>query len=229
MKPDSEFIGLSYPIDLVLFNEETHSCITLASKFLGLDTNGDVTESLLSLFFVLSTCRVEFKLLDRSFQSCFLKSVEFLAEKIHSELVNFHSTRFFRFQSFLLKMFLSHNEENLHFPELVLIDEMTQSYCKFINGLMEVIYNIFFQKTLPRVLPKMKDTLHLSPSKMIGYWFLSKSGTIIILYSFVHQPYILPAFLTTRIFSLEFIRKKVKVEEEHILNFRKSLDMKFQR
>ena len=129
-------------------------------------------QSLLSLFFVLSTCRVEFKLLDRSFQSCFLKSVEFLAENIHSELVNFHSTRFFRFQSFLLKMFLSHNEENLHFPELVLIDEMTQSYCKFINGLMEVIYNIFFQKTLPRVLPKMKDTLHLSPSKMIGYWFL---------------------------------------------------------
>ena len=144
MKPDSEFIGLSYPIDLVLFNEETHSCITLASKFLGLDTNGYVTESLLSLFFVLSTCRVEFKLLDRSFQSCFLKSVEFLAENIHSELVNFHSTRFFRFQSFLLKMFLSHNEENLHFPELVLIDEMTQNYCKFMNGLMAEIYSIFF-------------------------------------------------------------------------------------
>ena len=63
LKPDSEFIGLSYPIDLVLFNEETQSCITLASQFFGLDTNGYVTESLLSLLFVLSTCQIESKIL----------------------------------------------------------------------------------------------------------------------------------------------------------------------
>ena len=43
----------------------------------------------------------------------------------------------------------------------------------------------------------------------------------------MHQPYILPAFLTTRIFSLEFLRQRLTVEEEHILNFRKSLDIKF--
>ena len=43
----------------------------------------------------------------------------------------------------------------------------------------------------------------------------------------MHQPYILPAFLTTRIFSLEFLRQRLIVEEEHILNFRKSLDNKF--
>ena len=35
---DSEVISLSYHIYLVLFNEETQSCITLASQFLGLDT-----------------------------------------------------------------------------------------------------------------------------------------------------------------------------------------------
>ena len=62
LNTDSEFIGLSYPIDLVLFNEETQSCITLASQFLGLDTNGYVTKSLLSLLFVLSTFPVEFEL-----------------------------------------------------------------------------------------------------------------------------------------------------------------------
>ena len=43
-KPNSEVISLSYLIDLVLFNEETQSCITLSSQFLGLDTNGYVTE-----------------------------------------------------------------------------------------------------------------------------------------------------------------------------------------
>ena len=61
-KLDSEVIILSYPIDLVLFNEETQSCITLASQFLGLDTNGYVTKSLLSLLFILSTCPSESEL-----------------------------------------------------------------------------------------------------------------------------------------------------------------------
>ena len=65
--PDSQVMILSYPIDLVLFNEETQSCITLASQFLGLDTNGYVTESLLSLLFVLSTFLVEYELLGKYF------------------------------------------------------------------------------------------------------------------------------------------------------------------
>ena len=55
-KPNAEVITLSYPIDLSLFNEETQWCITLASQFIGLDNNSDVTDSLLSLLFVLNTC-----------------------------------------------------------------------------------------------------------------------------------------------------------------------------
>ena len=31
LNPDSEVISLSYPVDLVFFNEETQSCITSAS------------------------------------------------------------------------------------------------------------------------------------------------------------------------------------------------------
>ena len=65
-------------------------------------------------------------------------------------------------------MFLSHNEDSLQFPELVLTDEMNQNYCKFMNCLMEEIYIIFFQERLPRVFPDMKETLQLSPSKRIG-------------------------------------------------------------
>ena len=105
---------------------------------------------------------------------------------------------------------------------------MTQDYCKFMIFLMEEIYDIFFHEILPRVFPEMKETLQLSPSKRIGHWFLwSKYETIISSYGFVHQPYILPSFLTTREFSLEFIRQRLTVEEEHILSFKKSLDIKF--
>ena len=66
-KLDGEILSLSYPIDLDLFNEEAQSCVTMATQFLGLDTNGYVTEPLLSLFFVPSTCPIEPKLPRQSF------------------------------------------------------------------------------------------------------------------------------------------------------------------
>ena len=38
-KPDGEPIDLSYPIELSQFNEEMKWCISLASQFLGIDTD----------------------------------------------------------------------------------------------------------------------------------------------------------------------------------------------
>ena len=38
-KPDGEPIDLSYPIELSQFNEEMQWCISLASQFLGIDTD----------------------------------------------------------------------------------------------------------------------------------------------------------------------------------------------
>ena len=125
-KPNVEVISLSYPINLNQFNEESQWCVTLASQFLGIDTNGYITESLLSLLFFLSTCPVELELPGKSFQSCCLKFDEFLAENICSQLANFYDTKVFRFQSFLLRMLLSYNEDDLQVPELEITDDMTK-------------------------------------------------------------------------------------------------------
>ena len=92
---------------------------------------------------------------------------------------------------------------------------------------MYEVYNAFFQKRLPRVLPQMKEMLQFSPEKRTGDWFLLEQGTVIILYGFLYHPYILPAFLTVGVFSLELIRQKLVVENEHFLNFKKSSEIKF--
>ena len=73
----------------------------------------------------------------------------------------------------------------------------------------------------------MRKMLELSKGKRIGDWFLSEFGTTIRLYGFVHSPYILPAFLTPRIFYLELIQQKLMVEEEPFLNFKKCLNLVF--
>ena len=136
-----------------MFNKETQSLITLASQFLGLDTNKYITEPLLSLIFTLSTDQVGSEQFIQTMQSSCLKFDEFLAENIRSQLINFHGTITFRFLYFLLRMFLTFNEDNLQLLEMVITDEMGRYYCNFI---MAPVCNVFFQERLPRVLPEMK-------------------------------------------------------------------------
>ena len=44
---------------------------------------------------------------------------------------------------------------------------------------MSEVYNAFFQKKLPGVLPQMTEMLQFSPEKRIGFWFLFEQGTMI--------------------------------------------------
>ena len=59
-------------------------------------------------------------------------------------------------------MFLTFNEDNLQLPDMVVTDEMSKYYCKFMNFIMAHGYNVFFQERLPRVLPEMKELLHFA-------------------------------------------------------------------
>ena len=124
-------------------------------------------------------------------------------------------------------MLLSFNEDNWQLLEMVLTKETNKDYTKFMNFLMSEVYNAIFQKKLPRVLPEMKNILQLSTEKRIRDWFLFQQGTVIRFYGFVHQSYLLHAFLTPRVFSMDLIRKKLIVEIEHFLNFKKSTEIRY--
>ena len=110
---------------------------------------------------------------------------------------------------------------------MVITDEMSRDYCKFMNFIMAPVYNVFFQERLPRVLPKMKEILHFSPERRREDWLIYEHGKVIRVYGFVHQPYILPTFFTVRVFALELIRQRLIVEDEHFLSYKKPSEIKF--
>ena len=168
------------------------------SQFLGMDTYRYVIEVLMSLLFKFSTSQYD----PQSCQSVSLKFDEFLAESIHSLLVNFHSTKHFMFQSYLFKLFLFFNEENLQLPEMVLTDEINSNLFKYMNFLMAQVYKVFFLDRLTSVLPIMQESLKFTPDTNIGDWFPLEEHTIIRVYGFSEKPYLLLAFLTPRIFFL---------------------------
>ena len=80
---------------------------------------------------------------------------------------------------------------------------------------------MLFDEVLPRVLEDMECMMQSSPEDRVGDWFLYKDSTILRVYGFTGEPYKLPAFLTTRIFALEFMRQRLHSEEEHFGAFKK--------
>ena len=73
---------------------------------------------------------------EQSRQLTCLKNDEFPDERIHSQLVNFHNTKHFRFQSYMVIMFLFFNEENMQLPEMILTAEINNDFFKYMNILM---------------------------------------------------------------------------------------------
>ena len=110
---------------------------------------------------------------------------------------------------------------------MVLTAQINNNIFIYMNLIMAEIYRVMFQNKIPRVFPEMQEILQFAPNRRKGYWFLLKEYTIIRVYGFVHEPYILPTFLIPRIFSLEFIRQNFIVENDHFINFRKSYEIKF--
>ena len=73
----------------------------------------------------------------------------------------------------------------------------------------------------------MQEALQYSPDRKIGDWPLLEEHIIIIVYGFTHEPYIFPPFLTLILFTFEFIRQKLIIENEHFISFKKDSKTKF--
>ena len=98
---------------------------------------------------------------------------------------------------------------------------------EFENSIMSEIYKMLFDEVLPRVLEEMKSMMQSSPEDRVGDWFLYKDFTVLRIYGFTGEPYRLPAFITSRIFALEYMRQRVHAEEEHFGASKKSSNIKF--
>ena len=190
-----------------------------------MDLNQFVNEPLLSLIFSIS--ETIFGILSQSSPPACLQFDELLARNINAHLSNFSQSGTFKFQSLLMKMFFSFNDDDMQLSEKVLMKDMHKDYCKFMNSLMDPVYEVLFKERLPRVLPDMKSMLKSSPKRRVKDWFLSEDNIVIRVYGFTRQPYVLPAFLTFRMFALELIRQRLTAKNEHFIGFRKHANIKF--
>ena len=103
LKDGQSLEGLFLPYSVNIFKDEVQLVMSLASQILGLDDDTHINEVILG--FLLSISSIN----PKSHSSHFFNLDEYLAEVIHAQLVEFLKVRFFRYQSYLLNMFMCSN------------------------------------------------------------------------------------------------------------------------
>jgi hypothetical protein len=217
IKPEHHSESLSLPASVSIMVIEVQWDCSLLSQILGLDNDKFVVEVMLGFLLIL--------FMSESGQSVSFDI--FISDNMHQQLVNFNSLRHFRYYTHLLRMFLESNKTE--FPETTFI--LTE--CKritmliSINNIMSRVYNLIFGSDLPRVLEEMKISLQPNPESKIGDWMLFIQSTVNWVYGYQEGPYILPVFLTPRIFALEFIRQRIISKTKNFLKVHKASNLKF--
>jgi hypothetical protein len=91
---------------------------------------------------------------------------------------------------------------------------------------MSKAYQIIFNVKLPKVIEDMR--IHLqNPEDRVGDWTLFINSTVIWVYGFHEFNYLLPIFLTPKIFALEFIRQRIIFETKNFIKYRSASNIKF--
>jgi len=97
---------------------------------------------------------------------------------------------------------------------LVRIPTNNLGFTHYNDTFMKLVFSIFYGVPLSSIFLKYKILLQL-PRSLTCDWYLYQHYTIIRVYGFEHEAYMLPVFLTPRIFSLEYIRQVFFSDKEH--------------
>lgn len=96
----------------------------------------------------------------------------------------------------------------------------------FASSVMPAIYKVIFGSLMPKISEDLKLLLQ-NLVDLVGDWFYFKDYTVIRVYGFEGEPYKLPRFTTKRLFSFEYLRQRLIVENDNFLKYKKASSMKF--
>ncbi len=156
----------------------------------------------------------------------------FTVGRMHEHLTRLPTKRVFKYSSVLFHMFLYYQIDK--FPLKIekldtkgkeilvifwtsLVHKFSTSYKYFRDSFAYPVMNMLTTKTRLRINPKIKRVLHLAKNSKVGDQYLYQNHTEIGIYGCDLSPYKLPKCLLMRIFSLEYFRQIISVNEVNFL------------
>ena len=166
----------------------------MQSKILGLDNDRLVNKVILGILVIMDSIE------ERQVPQFLVAA--FLAEAIHTQLVNLGTLKHFRYQTYLMHIFFHYNQEDFlemqRCEPLAIGVEISPVNEDGNEGMFR-----FINKIMPKASKQLKKKLQLSLETRIGDWYLFENRIVIKLYGFEDEPFLLPSFFTPKIYSLE--------------------------
>jgi len=106
----------------------------------------------------------------------------------------------------------------IHWTSLIKKNTLNVGFSKYIDQFMSKAYQITHEEIPPRISPECKTLLQLSPNKGVGDWYIFENYTKIRVYGSELRPFLLPIFLTPRIFALAYIGKTLNLDDIHFVS-----------
>lgn len=91
-------------------------------------------------------------------------------------------------------------------------------FVEFIDSFIHTVAGLLSSQNEPRISAEIKRVLHLSEKTKTGHWYLYQNYTKIRVYGCKIGPYKIPKYVSMSIFSLEYIRKMISMDEIHFVS-----------
>ena len=101
----------------------------------------------------------------------------------------------------------------IHWIELVRALSKTTFFSEFIDSFIHPVKKLLIGSSEPRIGEYIKRILHLSEQAKTGDWYLYNNYTEIRVYGCELPPYKIPKYVPMIIFSLEYIRQMLNMDE----------------
>ena len=95
--------------------------------------------------------------------------------------------------------------------------ESPYPYTDFIDIFVHPVVTMLLESPPPRISSNIRRILQLSKNHKVGDWYLYQNHTKIRIYGYELPPYKLPNYLPMRLFSLEYFRKMIGLDEVQLL------------
>jgi hypothetical protein len=219
--------GDNVVIQTNLFPETSQKIISMISMILGKVNDLTVDEFVLGI--MVSIFPITTKPITK------FNYAQFIADQIHYQLSEFETLRSFRYQSYLVHLFLFTQafhfthlglkvEDDLgnpssvsHWTSVIIKKPLNVEFSQYVDQFMSKAYQIIYNQDPPRIFPECKKLLQLSPDIRVGDWYVFEHYTEIRIYGCQLAPFRLPVFMTPMIFSLEYIRQRLNSDEIHFV------------
>ena len=109
---------------------------------------------------------------------------------------------------------------------LVMKEKKEYTHKQFTEMFFHPTIGLLSSITEPRISEEIKRVLQMLDQVQIGDWYLYENYTEIRIFGCELPPYKLPKFIPMRIFSLEYIRQMINMDEIHFVAAKKKTQFK---